>query len=274
MNTWFQHIIRSLHEEELADSLPVKTIFEGVFLPQRKLCLHFISIDQQKLNGLPADYFARLSDEAADLGIKCIHVWEDVYQHQPEMVRARIHASIGNRKRIHARTTAGKRIDKPAVDAFLKKHHLQSSATGYYKFGLFENEELVAVATFSKSRVMNDEVVPYRSYELIRFASKMGVTVTGGLSKLLSLFIAEVDPAHIMTYADRDWGSGEGYLKLGFTLVEKSAPVPFYIHTQTLERFTENKLVAASLRTDDPLLLKVHNSGSNKYTLFRKPYTS
>ena len=60
----------------------------------------------------------------------------------------------------------------------------------------------------------------------------------------------------------------------GFSLVEKSAPVVFYIHTQTLERFTENKLATSSLENEDPLLIKIFNSGSNKYILFRKPYTS
>lgn len=274
MSKWFQHIIQSLHEEDIQSTLPIESIFEGIYLPQHKLILHFISIDREKLSGLPAGYFAALSDDAFTHQLKCIHIWEDVYKHQPEMVLARILALIGNRTRIHARTTIGKRIDKPTVDSFLQKNHLQSTTTGYYKFGLYHKDELVAVATFSKSRMMTDEVVPYRSYELIRFASKMGVTVTGGLSKLISLFITEVDPAHIMTYADRDWGYGEGYLKLGFSLIEKSAPVVFYIHSQTLERFTENKLAASSLKTEDPLLVKTYNSGSNKYTLFRKPYTS
>lgn len=274
MNKWFQHIIQSLHEEEIQTTLPIPSIFEGIYLPQRKLILHFISIDTNRLSNLPSNYFAALSDDAFTHQLKCIHIWEDVYKHQPEMVLSRILALIGNRTRIHARTTIGKRIDKPTVDFFLQKNHLQSTTTGYYKFGLYHNDELAAVATFSKSRIMTDEVVPYRSYELIRFASKMGVTVTGGLSKLLSLFIAEVDPAHIMTYADRDWGYGEGYLKLGFSLVEKCAPVVFYIHTQTLERFTENKLALSTFNPDDPLLLKTYNSGSNKYILFRKPYTS
>lgn len=274
MSTWFQHIIQSLHEEEIQTTLPINSIFEGVYLPQRNLILHFISIDPKRLSGLAPDYFAAISDDTFTQQLKCIHIWEDVYTHQPEMVLSRILALIGNRERIHARATVGKRIDKPTVDAFLIKNHLQSTTTGYYKFGLYHKDELVAVATFSKSRMMTDEVVPYRSYELIRFASKIGITVAGGLSKLLSLFITEVDPAHIMTYADRDWGFGEGYLKLGFSLVEKSAPVLFYIHTQTLERFTENKLAASAFQNEDPLLLKTYNSGSNKYILFRKPYTS
>lgn len=274
MSNWYRHIIESLKEEDIQTKLPVDTIFDGIFLPQRNLILHFISIDQQKISGLPPDYFAGISDVVATQNLKCFHIWEDVYTLQPEIVLARILASIGNRKRIHARTTDGKRIDKQTVDIFLQKNHLQSSVIGYYKFGLYHKEELVAVATFSKSRIMTDEVVPYRSYELIRFASKMGVTVTGGLSKLLSLFIAETDPAHIMTYADRDWGYGEGYLKLGFSLIEKSAPVDFYIHIQTLKRYTEHKLAASSLEKDDPLLIKVYNSGSNKYILFRKPYSS
>lgn len=268
MSKWFEHIIAAVQHEQMEKTLPVQTLFEGVFLPAQKLVLHFISIQQTRL--VSPGYFATISDSAQQQQLKCIHIWEDVYVKNPEQVIARILALTGSRTRIHARATTGKRIDKATADLFLNTHHLQQSVSAYYKFGLYHKIELIAVATFSKSRIMLDGVVPYRSYELIRFASKTGVTVTGGLSKLLSLFIQEVNPAHIMTYTDRDWGTGEGYEKIGFQLVETGKPIAFYVNTQTLERLTMKQSFAAT--PVDWIL--VHNSGSNKFVLDRRDYTS
>ncbi len=268
MRKWFQDIMFALKHEQLETILPIQTLFDGIYLPKQKLMLHFISIAQTKI--LPSDYFATISDLAKQQRLKCIHIWEDVYTNNPELVIARILALTGSRLRIHARATEGKRIDKPTADSFLNKNHLQRSVSAYYKFGLYHKTELVAVATFSKSRIMQDGVVPYRSYELIRFASKTGVTVTGGLGKLLTLFIQEVNPAHIMTYTDRDWGTGEGYEKLGFTLVEAGQPIPFYVNTKTLERITL-KQHPETMKDNWRL---VYNSGSNKFVFDRRDHTS
>jgi hypothetical protein len=268
MNDWFQHIITALDGENISGNLPLKSSFGGILLPDHNLILHFISIDQVIFNRPDQAYFATISDEAKHHGLKCIHIWEDVYQQDPELVLARTLALIGNRKRIHGRATHVVRIDKKTADDFLNKNHLQKAVSAYYKFGLYKKDLLVSVATFSKSRIMQDGAVPYRSYELIRFASEGGVTVTGGLSKLLTAFIREVNPAHIMTYADRDWGSGEGYEKLGFTIAETIPPVPLLIHLPTFHRYTHTQLATRSI--PDSELLPIFNSGSYKYILDRR----
>ncbi len=55
---------------------------------------------------------------------------------------------------------------------------------------------------------------PYRSYEMVRFANVTGVTVTGGLSKLIKAFAEEVKPDDIMTYVDREWSDGKATANL------------------------------------------------------------
>jgi hypothetical protein len=268
MSEWFQHIINAISQEQHEKLASLETLFHCIFLPKQKLVLHFISMD--KVQHLPTYYFSSLTNEAKLQQLKCIHIWEDVYEQHPELVTARVLALIGNRQRVHARATQVKRIDKPTADLFLNKNHLQQSVGAYYKFGLYHHTELVAVATFSKSRMMQDGVVPYRSYELIRFASKIGVTVTGGLSKLLTFFIQEVNPAHIMTYTDRDWGTGEGFEKLGFTCIEVTEPIAFYANIKTLERLTLKQL-PVTMQHD---WIPIYNSGSNKFVLDRRNYTS
>jgi hypothetical protein len=264
MSSWFQPIINLLDAELLQPKLPIETQFDGVYLRNHPILLHFITIS--KINQLPASYFQEKSNETEKLGLKCIHIWEDIYVKNQNLVNARILALIGIRQRVHARLTIGKRIDKQAADNFLTQHHLQQTVVAYYKFGLYHHDELLAVATFSKSRIMTDGIVPYRSYELIRFASKTGYTVTGGLGKLLHLFIKEVNPAHIMTYADRDWSNGEGYTTLNFELKAATAPQQFYLNTQTLERISMQE----GILKPNENRITITNAGSLKFILDRR----
>lgn len=260
---WFDGILKMFVKEHVTTQLPFQTVFDGLFIPQFSLVFHFISIHPEKISAISSTYFAEKSSEADRLSIQCIHIWEDVFYQSPLLVIARLEAMIGMRKRIHARATEIARMDKSQMDFFLNQHHLQHSVNAYYKYGLLFKNECVAMATFSKGRIMNDGSAPYRSYELIRYASLTGVIVTGGLGKLITHFINEKQPAHLMTYVDRDWGSGAGYVKLGFKFKEKTSPFPFYVDLNTKRRINIPSFNQAEL--DSNLFIKCYNSGSLKF---------
>lgn len=228
---------------------------------------HYIDFDTYRLHHPGIDFLPMIFSASQKLNLKIITIWQDVWQNKQELVSSRILAMIGQRKRIHARQTHIIRLDKEAANAFLGQNHLQGSTSAYYKFGLQFNNELVAVATFSKARTMYDGPVYYRSYELERFASRQGITVTGGLGKLIKHFIYQLNAAHIMTYADADWGSGRGYRKLGFNFVEHSAPQQFIIDEVRNKRtyFDPAKYSREQLEENGHLVIA--NSGSLKFIL-------
>lgn len=233
--------------------------FAMYMIEERKIILHFIDLNTYKNQQLPDDFFVNLSHKTSTINHHVIHVWEDIWIHKTDLVKARIQSIIGQAKKIHARQTEVVRIDKQQAQLFLNQNHLQGVTSAYYKFGLMFKEELVAVATFSKARTMYDGPVYYRSYELERFASKAGTNVVGGLSKLLQHFIKSNHAQHIMTYADRDWSTGESYLKVGFNWVEETAPQVFYIDELNQSRITENQI------TNSQNKIKIHNAGSIKF---------
>lgn len=261
MSEFISNISAVFKGERVTDELPFNLPFEGVFLPDCNLIIQCIPLLPS--TNVSAELCVRMIDEAAQKGFNMIYVWEDVYQRKKELVEARLLALIGKRQRIHARQTIVKRIDQKQATAFLNEHHLQQYVNAYYKYALVYKDELVAVATFSKSRVMNDGVTPYRSYELIRFASKTGTTVTGGLSKLLHYFIEQHHPAHIMTYADRDWSVGDGYIKLGFRQIGITPPQLFWTDTKTFERISKTLPFREGY-------VQVWNTGNLKFVLDRR----
>lgn len=217
------------------------------------LIIHTVNLNNKftstELVALQQSYFQK--------NIKLVHLWEDLWLLKPELVLSRLMSLLGKNIRIHGRKTKVNKIAKPISDSFLTKNHLQGSVSSRYKIGLFEKEELVAVATFSALRKMN-HTENYRSAELIRFAVKAGYSITGGLSKLITYFAETYKPNDLMTYADRDWSAGEAYIKLGFqqTAVLESQ---FYVLDENLNRLLKKENQASEQ--------EVFNTGSLKFIL-------
>lgn len=248
----------------------IKSKFPFFFLSEHQLLLHCISVHHADIKNIQPNYFSDLCDDTSSKNIRIIHLWDDVWLNNRLLVESRILALCGQSKRIHARQTEVSRIDKKEAEQFLNANHLQQHTTAYYKYGLYKQDELVAVATFSKSRVMTDSSALYRSYELVRFASLSGTTVNGGLSKLLNYFYEEHHPAHVMSYADRDWSNGNSYKKMGFNLIENTPPQEFLIHPDEMIRLYPQRLK----ETENELLqkgyLKIYNAGNAKFILDRR----
>ncbi|WAC40481.1 hypothetical protein [Pedobacter sp. SL55] len=214
-------------------------------------------------------------------GVLLVHLWEDVWLNKRGQVLSRIHSFCGKNISLHGRKTKVITIDTATAKAFLQAHHLQGYIKTKFNYGLSLNNELVAVACFAAARPMKSKGDDYRSAELVRFATKTGYTITGGLGKLVKHFLKQVSVNDLMTYADRDWSLGKGYDKLGFHFSGNTDPVTFYVDTNSMERYYAHRLpkkIALAfdeqkvLNLDDFLsqngFSKVFNTGNLKYHLY------
>ncbi|RDC58591.1 hypothetical protein DU508_00915 [Pedobacter chinensis] len=227
--------------------------FELLKLVDHDFTIHLVNLNH---HFCPED-LTKLQGEYTAKGPKLIHLWEDVWITRSKQVLGRIASLLGLNNRIHGRKTTIQKITKPIAQSFLNENHLQGYVSSRYKLGLFDKEQLVAVATFSALRKMNYEE-NYKSAELIRFAVKTGYSVTGGLSKLISHFSEQYKPDDLMTYADRDWSTGGAYVKLGFINTDSLPPQYFCLD----EHFNR------SLIKENHFPRKtVFNTGSLKYIL-------
>ena len=153
-----------------------------------------------------------------DEKITLVHLWEDQWLEHADVVHSRLLTMLGRSShRWMARQTVAKRIDSHTTTNLLE-NHLWGSTQSRFRYGLFlrsDMQTLVAVATFSarwRKRRENGQV--RHSHELIRYCSRRGETVVGGISKLISAFKQDQSPHEIVTVIDRDWGSGEGWSTL------------------------------------------------------------
>jgi hypothetical protein len=189
-------------------------------------------------------------------------LWQDQWLHKQAIIRSRIENMLGLSKRIFARKTTVQQIDNEVARSFLELNHLQGWVRGKYNYGLYHNQSLYAVAAFSGGIVMPSYTATHKSYELLRFATLLQYSVTGGLHKLLQYFIKHKSPSDIMTYTDLAWGQGLAFHKLGFGYIEQLEPQLNYLHTSTLQRFSKHQAKGKDQ------LAPVWNIGSHKLKLF------
>lgn len=223
-----------------------------------------------------AELVSRVIEELPD---RPIIITEDRWHSQHEMMKARVLAHLEVFDQIYARNCEIRRIDKSTAAEFLAANHSYGDSSNRYRYGLFlkrhtghiaaEGAEtwkyptgtLVAVATFSNARKWIKGEQTIRSYEWIRYASLPGLRISGGMGKLLKVFIEEVQPDDIMSYADLEWSEGAVYEQLGFTLEGQKEPVMFSVDEQWKRSPVKSEIATPS----DKLFYR--NFGSNKYRL-------
>ncbi len=192
-----------------------------------KLAFLFFENIKELNPNLSQNYFLELINENQANGIQLIIILESQWLNKQIIIKSRIVSILGKVISIHGRKTKFVRIDKQKAEDFLNENHLQGYVSSKLKYGLYFQNELIAVATFSAGRKMKNMPEKYRSFELIRFANKLGYRVVGGLSKLIMGFLNEREVGDVMTYVDRAWGQGKGFEKIGF--VKKGELPPFVI---------------------------------------------
>jgi len=159
------------------------------------------------------------TEKALQQGYLLLHFWDFEINEKLEAVKSIIKSKLGISNRVYARKCVAREIDYQTSAAFLNTNHLAGSARAKRHFGLFYNEQLVCVATFSPARFEKSD-----AWELVRFAS-IG-TVVGGLSKLISTF--NIEKRAIISYADRRISVGKAYTSSGFKLVGHTRQNYFY----------------------------------------------
>lgn len=234
---------------------------------EHKICIEFDGIYwHSTLAGKDASYHLTKTEKLAKLGYRLIHVFENEYNENPDIVTRMILSSFGIRTReaINARECKVVELSNDDVRDFYDNTHIQGSvnASVGMVYGLIYNNELVAAMSFNKTR---------REYvELVRFATSKDVR--GGFSKLLQHFFkinSNID--RIVSFADIRWSDGKLYTVNGFTHVENTQPNYYYVTGQYLtrkENFRKSKMPSliekGILKFFDESLTEFENMDINK----------
>lgn len=215
-----------------------KTIYPyelDFYIPGKKLAIEYCGLYwHSELQGKTKDYHITKHNRCHSQGIRLITIFEDEYKNNPDLVNNRILHSLGVFQGVkrNARQCTVKPINYEQKKNFLNQYHLQGNDVSQIWLGLFSDDQLIAVMTFSKpSRVRNSKKsckTPLL-WELNRYATHSGFHVRGAAGKLLSYFKKTNEWQQIYSYADRRWSQGTMYTQLGFTLASMSKPNYWYL---------------------------------------------
>ncbi len=165
------------------------------------------------------NYHFEKSKLAQDKNIHLIHVWE--YEWENPIKRPIIESILKNcinksNTRIYARDCIIKQITNQEAKPFNNKNHLQGHRNAKITYGLFYNNELVELMSFSKH--------PKYKWEIIRSCSKLNITVIGGINKIFKHFINGYNPINVFSYCDFNKFDGKGYEALGMKFIGYTGP--------------------------------------------------
>lgn len=198
-------------------------------------------------------------------GSKCIF-FEDEWNFKNSLCMSMLENKMGiTQVKIGARKTICKPVPKNAAKIFLEQNHISGHTQASYFWGLYCHSELISVISFRKPFIKKYK----NAIEIARFASKRNCIIVGGLSKLIKESeknLEEYD--YILTYADRRFGEGEAYKKIGFSLIGKTGQDYFY--TDGNVRYNRFKFRARNKKTEKQIAIengvhKVYGCGSVIY---------
>lgn len=196
---------------------------------------------------------------AQSAGIDLLHITDYEWNNKTDIIKNIINAKLGINTTVYARQCSIVTVSTAQEKQFLDSYHLQGYVPSTMCYGLMHNNTLVMLVSVGKSRYSK-----LAEYEVLRVCSTKGITVVGGISKLMKQF------AHlgaIVTYCDRSKSLGNGYIKSGFTYVNETGPGYFWTNgNDVISRYKSQKSnLAKWLTTYNPALSESENMVAANY---------
>jgi len=276
----------------LSDSIEIKRGIRSIippkeldiFIPSKNIAIEYNGLywhsEMFKYNNTKdlIMYHLNKTIECEKKGIRLIHIFEDEWIYNKDIVKKRLEHILNTNSliKINGRDCIIKIIDSKIKNEFLEKFHIQGSDNSKIKLGAFYNNELISVMTFGKGNISKGSKPKENVWELNRFCSNSSYHIPGIASKLLTYFKRNYQWKEIFSYADRRWSDGNLYNKIGFDLVGETGPNYWYIQNSMFKRIHRFNLRKTK---DDPKNIpewilrqsegyfRIWDCGSLKFTL-------
>lgn len=162
---------------------------------------------------------------ASKNGIRLIHIFEWEWNNpvKRKIVLSIVRCALGKIKnKIYARNCKIKKISNGVARVFLEENHLHGHRNASVTYGLYNNDRLVFVMSFSRSKHSNS--CGEDDWEIIRECPLIDTVVVGGASKVLKEFRKEYLPKSMFSYCDFNKFNGSGYSALGMKCIGMTVP--------------------------------------------------
>ncbi len=257
---------KKYHDKELDVYIPSKNLgieLNGLYWHSENV---LVSLGQSKTKDLEKlKYFQNLN-------IDVIQIFEDEWVNKKEIVKSRLKNILGiTDHKIYARKCIVKEVDSKTAANFCKENHLMSKSRSNLRLGLYYDNNLVSLMTFSNSNISRKIK---NTWEINRFCSVLNTNVIGAASKLFKHFIKTVNPNEVISYSDNRWSTGELYKKLNFEKKSNGYSNYWYIQSNVIERIhrytlrktlKDNQFISEYENRKNQGFNRIWDSGSSKW---------
>lgn len=195
-----------------------------IIIPEKHIAIEYCGIyfHSETWGNKDRNYHLRKYDLCKEKGYKLITIFENEWFNKKDIIKSILATKLSmNTYKIPARKTTFKEITYSDIKQFEIDNHLQGTRPANRYYGLYHENDLVMSISIGKSRY-NKNI----TNEIVRMTTKKNVIVVGGISKL----IQHIGLSDCLTYADKRYGDGIGYSKVGFVKMKDSSPNYFYFH--------------------------------------------
>ena len=243
-----EYISNILPGEEIIDN--DRTILSGkeldIFIPDKKIAIEFNGIYWHNEDHVGKKYHYDKWKECKEKGVQLITIWEDEWEDKKDIVKDMLShkLNVSHQETVYARNTVIKEISFVVSKEFLHGHHIQSGCNGSVYYGLYHDNDLIAVSVWSKNG---------DSLYLDRYATSC--RIPGGMGKMLKYgkkYALKHGCNDIVTFADHCVSNGGIYEKLGF-IKEKEIPAD-YKYVKDGKRYHKFGYRIQRFENDDSLL--------------------
>ena len=278
----YNFITNNYSGEVLLDCKNIINPYEiDIYLPELKIGFEFNGVWWHSEKFKNENYHLKKYELSNLNNVSLITIWEDDWVKNREICESFVLNKLRKTSnRIYARKCEIKEISYNDSKEFLDSNHLQGDCKSSIRIGLFNNNELISLMTFSKLRLPLQRHEKNRNkdkhYELTRFCNKINTSVVGGASKLMKYFITKYNPIQVETYSDNLISNGDLYETLGFEYSHTSKPGYWYVIDGIREhRFNwrKQKLIKMGYdinKTEEEIMselghYRIYNAGNKKW---------
>jgi hypothetical protein len=197
-----------------------------IVLPELNLAIEYNGLYwHSEIAGKKRWYHGYKYQNCQDAGYRLISIFEDEWIHKPDIVKSMLMNAIGgNINKISARSCEVRLLDSREGNEFITLNHIQGRGRASLYYGLYHNDTLVSVMSFSKSEISRKSI----GWDINRFCSILNTSVQGAAGKLFKAFLRDNDPEIVTSYADLRWGTGNVYGAIGFRHITNTVPNYWY----------------------------------------------
>lgn len=240
----------------------IKPLELDIYIPEKNLAIEFNGTFWHSSLYTPKNYHFNKSIACQNKGIRLIHIYEYEWLYIQDKIKQLVNIALGNASTIGARLCTIREISNQEAKVLNEQIHLQGHRNAQITYGLFYENKLVQLMSFSKTKY-NRNLKNNNEYEIIRGCPGSNNIVIGGVSKLLKHFIREHKPTKIFSYCDFNKFNGKSYEKVGMKFDGYTGPdKTWIINGQPVKRnpskYHEYKKQADAI---------MWGSGSKKYVL-------